>query len=105
MANKNNNKNKGENLTNPAKTTSKYDSVVSSVDTESSLLFGRRNFAFLLAGTGLIALGYFLMAGGNMPSPDVWDEDIIYSTRRTLIAPIFILAGLVIQLYTIFGKK
>jgi hypothetical protein len=72
---------------------------------DSSLLFGKRNFAFLLAGTGLIALGYFLMAGGNMPSSDVWDESLIYSTRRTFIAPLLILAGLGIQAYTIFAKK
>lgn len=71
----------------------------------STLLFGKKNFMFLLAGTGLIALGYFLMAGGHMPSPDVWDESLIYSTRRTFIAPLFILAGLSIQVYTIFAKK
>ena len=72
---------------------------------DADLLFGKRNFAFLLAGTGLIALGYFLMSGGNMPSPDVWDESLIYSTRRTLVAPIIILLGLGLQFYTIFAKK
>ena len=46
-----------------------------------------------------------LMSGGSMPSPDVWDEDIIYSTRRTLIAPIVILIGLGLQVYAIFAKK
>ncbi len=69
------------------------------------LLFGKKNFMYLMIGVLLIILGYFLMSGGHMPSSDVWDEDIIYSTRRTVIAPIFILAGLGLQIYTIFVKK
>jgi len=73
--------------------------------TSSQFLFGRKNFMFMFIGLGLIALGMLLMSGGSMPSPDVWDEDIIYSTRRTLIAPIVILAGLAMQIYAIFVKK
>jgi hypothetical protein len=44
------------------------------------------------------------MSGGNMPSPDVWDETIIYSPVRMVIAPIFILAGLIIEVFAIFRK-
>jgi len=40
-----------------------------------------------------------------MPSPDVWDESLIYSTRRITIAPMFILAGLIVSVYAIFVKK
>lgn len=68
-------------------------------------LFGRKNFTIMLIGLALIGLGMLLMSGGSMPSPDVWDEDIIYSTRRTLIAPIVILIGLGLQIYAIFAKK
>ena len=59
----------------------------------------------MLGGLALIFLGLMLMAGGNMPSADVWDESLIYSTRRTLIAPILILAGLSLQIVAIFTKK
>jgi hypothetical protein len=45
------------------------------------------------------------MSGGHMPSPDVWDESLIYSTRRTLLAPVLILAGLSLQIVAIFTKK
>jgi hypothetical protein len=75
------------------------------VEVNTDLEFGRKNYMYLLGGCGLILIGYFLMAGGNMPSPDVWDESIIYSTTRTVIAPIFMLAGLGMQIFTIFGKK
>jgi hypothetical protein len=71
----------------------------------TNLLFGRKNYYFMLGGIGLIIVGMFLMAGGHMPSPDVWDESLIYSATRTLIAPLFILAGLVMQVFAIFSKK
>ena len=45
---------------------------------------------------------YMLMLGGSMPSPDVWDDSIIYSFRRITLAPIFIVAGLLVQIYAIF---
>lgn len=73
--------------------------------TTDGFLFGRKNFTIMLIGLALIGLGMLLMTGGSMPSPDVWDEDIIYSTRRTLIAPIVILIGLGLQVYAIFAKK
>ncbi|MBK8504881.1 MAG: DUF3098 domain-containing protein [Saprospiraceae bacterium] len=56
------------------------------------------------AGAGLIFLGMLLMLGGSMPSPDVWDDSIIYSFRRTVLAPIVILAGLVVEIYAIFKR-
>ncbi len=72
---------------------------------DSNLLFGRENYKYMLIGIGLIALGMILMMGGKMPSPDVWDESIIYSPVRTVISPILILAGLGMQFVAIFSNK
>ena len=55
-------------------------------------------------GFALVLVGMILMSGGQMPSADVWDEDIIYSFRRTVLAPIVILAGLAVEVYAIFKK-
>jgi hypothetical protein len=66
------------------------------------LLFGKRHYIFMGIGVGLILLGLLLMSGGHMPSPDVWDEGIIYGFRRTVLAPFLILAGLVVEIYAIF---
>ena len=55
-------------------------------------------------GCGLIALGWILMMGGKMQDPTVWDESVIYSARRTVLAPIIILAGLGMQIYAIFKR-
>lgn len=68
------------------------------------MVFSRENYYWMLLGAGLIALGMILMSGGHMPSPDVWDESIIYSWRRTVLAPFLILAGLVVEVYAIFKR-
>ncbi|MDF1699362.1 MAG: DUF3098 domain-containing protein [Saprospiraceae bacterium] len=87
---------------------SEINPVSTSTNSNSSsadLLFGKTNYMYILGGIGLMVIGFVLMSGGSMPDPNTWDESIIYSTRRTLIAPIFILAGLVVQVLAIFKKS
>ena len=72
------------------------------VKEKKALVFGRENYKWMLIGVAFIALGYLLMSGGSMPSPDVWDEGLIYSFRRITLAPIIILIGLGIEVYAIF---
>jgi hypothetical protein len=69
---------------------------------ESTMIFGRENFKWIFIGLALIAVGMLLMVGGSMPSPDVWDESLIYSHRRITLAPIVILTGLAVEIYAIF---
>ena len=83
----------------PTVSKSKSSSVPSG---SSELVFGKSNYILILAGIALIGLGLLLMSGGSMPSPDVWDESIIYSKRRTLIGPIVIILGLLIEIVAIF---
>jgi hypothetical protein len=64
--------------------------------------FTRENYLFTFVAIGLIGIGFLLMLGGGMPSPDVWDEGLIYSFRRITLAPIMIIAGLVVGVYAIF---
>ncbi|MDP4701246.1 MAG: DUF3098 domain-containing protein [Saprospiraceae bacterium] len=90
-------------------TTSKKRATVSGVKSkpqqvQMEMLFNKNNFIWMGGGILLVAIGLVLMSGGNMPSPDVWDETIIYSPVRMVIAPIFILAGLVIEVFAIFRK-
>ncbi|MEN0004029.1 MAG: DUF3098 domain-containing protein [Bacteroidota bacterium] len=77
-------------------------SRASAVKEQEPLPMGRDNYLLMALGVLFIVIGMFLMAGGKMPSPDVWDDSIIYSFRRTVLAPIFILAGLGIEIYAIF---
>ncbi|MFN9379025.1 MAG: DUF3098 domain-containing protein [Bacteroidota bacterium] len=71
---------------------------------QMEMLLNKNNFIWMGSGILLVAIGLVLMSGGKMPSPDVWDETIIYSPVRMVIAPIFILAGLIIEVFAIFRK-
>ena len=68
----------------------------------TELIFGKENFWWMALGVGLIVLGMVLMTGGEQPSPEVWDDNIIYSFRRITLAPILILAGVVVEVIAIF---
>lgn len=68
------------------------------------LVFGRSTYLWIGIGFAVMVAGMLLMAGGAMPSPDVWDESLIYSFRRITLAPIVILAGLGVITYAIFKK-
>jgi hypothetical protein len=69
------------------------------------LIFNRETYKWMLIGLVIMAVGFICMAGGSMPSPDVWDESLIYSPVRTIVAPFLIIAGLVVQVYAIFKKN
>ena len=69
-----------------------------------TMIFGRENFKFMFIGIALIALGLIFMAGGGMPDPEIWDEGIIYSWQRTVLAPFLIIVGLVVEIYATFRK-
>lgn len=57
----------------------------------------------MLAGIALIIIGYILMAGGGSENPEVFNPEI-FSTRRIVIAPILILAGLLLEVFAIMLK-
>ena len=71
---------------------------------KAELIFGKQTYLWMGIGAVLITFGMLLMSGGHMSSPDVWDENLIYSFRRTVLAPIVILAGLIVEIYAIFKK-
>jgi len=58
----------------------------------------------MLLGVVIIAVGMLLMAGGKSNDPSVFNENEVYSFRRITLAPILIIAGLVIEIYAIFKK-
>ncbi len=73
-----------------------------SVPKETPSIFSKVNYMWMLIGLVVIAIGMFLMAGGKSEDPSVFDPGAVYSTTRITIAPILILAGLVIEIYAIF---
>jgi hypothetical protein len=67
-------------------------------------LFDKGNLMLMLIGLGIMAVGFLLMAGGRSSDPNVFDKDQVYSTTRITIAPIIILAGLVVEIVAIFRR-
>ncbi len=67
-------------------------------------LFEKDNLKWMLIGGVVMAIGFFLMAGGRSEDPNVFNPSEVYGVRRITIAPIIILAGLVIEIYAIFRK-
>jgi hypothetical protein len=67
-------------------------------------LFGKENYMWMLIGAALLALGFFLMAGGKSTNPNVFNEKEVYSTTRITIAPLLIIAGFVIEIFAIMKK-
>ena len=65
-------------------------------------IFSKENYKWMGIGAIVITIGMFLMAGGASKDPGVFNKDEVYSTTRITIAPILILAGLVIEIYAIF---
>lgn len=96
---------KSSEKTTPTVSRRKKTTTATTSKSNQPLIFDKTNYMLMLAGIALVALGLLLMRGGAMPSPDVWDENIIYSTRRTVLAPLVILIGLGVEIYAIFKRS
>ena len=73
-------------------------------ETNRAPLFQKDNYLWMGIGAVVIAIGMFVMSGGKNENPNQFDYKTVYSTSRVTIAPILILAGLIIELYAIFKK-
>lgn len=67
-------------------------------------MFTKENYLWMLVGIVVVAIGMFLMSGGKSTDPAVFNEKEVYSSTRITVAPILILAGLVIEIFAIFKK-
>ena len=69
---------------------------------KATSLFDRQNLLWMVIGAAVMTLGFLLMAGGRSEDPNVFNPDEVYSTTRITIAPLLIIAGLVIEIFAIF---
>jgi FtsH-binding integral membrane protein len=82
----------------------KKTTTVQTKEKISNTLFTRENYKWMLIGLVVMAIGFFLMAGGKSSDPNVFQDKDVYSTTRITIAPILIIAGLLIEIYAIMKK-
>ena len=68
-------------------------------------LFQKENYIWMALGLVLIALGMFLMSGGQSNTdPADFNKEALYSPIRITVAPILIIVGLVVEVFAIFRK-
>ena len=67
-------------------------------------LFGKENFIWMLVGLIIMAIGFFIMAGGKSPDPTKFNDNEIYSFTRITLAPFLIIAGFVVEIFAIMKK-
>ncbi len=67
-------------------------------------LFAKENYMWMLGGLVVLAIGFFLMAGGKSADPNVFNEKEVYSHTRITVAPILIIAGFIIEIVAIMKK-
>ena len=63
--------------------------------------FNKDNYKWLFIGLGLNVLGFLLMIGGGAESLDKFDGDSLFSHTRITLAPILILLGYGVILFSI----
>ena len=67
-------------------------------------IFDKQNYLWMVIGAVTIILGFLLMIGGKSADPNVFNTEEVYSFRRITLAPILIIAGLIIEIYAIMKK-
>jgi hypothetical protein len=76
---------------------------IKKTEPENKFVFGRENYIWVLGGLSLLVLGFILLIGGGSDDPEVF-SDAIFDFQRLTLAPILIIAGLVIQIFAIMKR-
>lgn len=66
------------------------------MESKSSFVFDKKNFAVIIAGFLVIVLGFLMMSGGKAESPDEFHYEEIFSPTRITMAPAVVLIGFII---------
>ncbi len=78
--------------------------TIQHMQTDKNELFGKLNLRWMAIGAVVILAGILLMAGGKSTDPNVFTDNEVYSFRRITLAPLLIIAGLLIEVYAIMKK-
>jgi hypothetical protein len=72
-------------------------------ENEARMPLSKRNYVLMLAGLGLVVVGFALMAGGGSDDPAVFNQRM-FSFRRITLAPIVVMAGFALEVYAIMWR-
>ena len=91
-----------------AQHTKKITSATSKITRQNSsagnVLFTKENYKWMVIGLVIMAVGFFLMAGGKSSNPNVFSDKDVYSPLRITVAPVLIVAGLLLEIFAIMKR-
>ncbi len=70
---------------------------------EKDYLFNKKRYRFLILSILIIAIGFVLMSGGESTDPDIFNNEI-YNFRRIRLAPLMVVLGFVVCIFSILYK-
>lgn len=79
----------------------KFNSVSDKNDKSMPLTI--RNYLLMAIGFVVIVLGFVLMSGGTVATPEEFSYDI-FSWRRITLAPILVIGGFAFEIYAILKR-
>lgn len=71
---------------------------------EYRFAFSKDNYLWMLIGVAVLIVGYILLLGGGSKDSNEFNE-ALFNGRRLVAAPIFIVGGLVLEVYAIMKKS
>lgn len=72
--------------------------------TSDDFPFTRDNYKWLIIGCIVLAIGFILLSGGGTDDPNRFAGDTIFNTRRLVVAPIVILMGYGVVMFSIIKR-
>ena len=63
----------------------------------------KKGIILMLVGLGVLVLGLVLMSGGGVKDPQTFNYEM-FNVRRTVIAPLVMVCGVVIEIVAIMKK-
>lgn len=64
--------------------------------TQSSFVFGKKNYVAIAIGFALVIFGFLLMSGGKSAEPNIFKGEEIFSFQRITFAPFMVLLGFLV---------
>lgn len=71
---------------------------------KETFLFNKSNYIYLIIGILLNVIGFLLMIGGAAEELNEFNADELFSPVRLTVAPILIVLGYVVIIYSIMKK-
>jgi hypothetical protein len=71
---------------------------------KKNFLFNKNRYRLLVLSILVIGIGFLLMSGGASEDPEVFSDEI-YNFRRIRLAPLIVIAGFTLCIFTILKKS